>query len=170
MYWEICSISECKARALFRCSCSHDAFICHIHICSHLLSLGSHIQTNLVTIVPDNLKQKVIDYFSSGQKQIRKNIKKIHEFTNNIISLITDQDKKACQRLINEQNKVTMIFINFLKNTYIDKDYIENIINEKKYNMHEFESKSDRIVKDLENAYKFDILNENMKVFILFTL
>ena len=54
-----------------------------------------------------------------------------------------------------------------MKNTYIDKDYIENIINEKKYNMHEFESKSDRIVKDLENAYKFDILNENMKVFIL---
>ena len=164
MYWETCFISECKERALFSCSCSKEAFFCNNHIGPHLLSLGNHIQTNLVTIVPENLKQKVIDYLTSSKKQIRKNIQKIHELTNNVIDIISIQDKKACQRLISEQTKVAMNFINFLKNIYIDKEYIENIISDKKHNAQELELKSHKIIKEIENIYRFDLLNENIKV------
>ena len=112
MYWETCFIPECKERALFSCSCSEEALVCHIHISSHLLSFGYHIPTYLVTIVPENLKQKVIDYMISSKKLIRQNIKKIHELTNNVIDLVANQDEIACQRLIKEQNKLTLIFIN----------------------------------------------------------
>ena len=161
MYWETCFIPECKERALFSCSCSEEALVCHIHISSHLLSLGNHTPTYLVTIVPENLKQKVIDYLACSKDQIRQIIKRIHEYTNYIIDHISNQDKKACQRLINEQTKVTMNFITFLKNTYIDKEYIEKIINDKKYNAQEFGLKSNKIIKEIDNIYGFDVLNKN---------
>ena len=157
-----CIIPECKDTALFSCSCSEKAFICQFHISSHLLSLGNHIPTNLVTIAPENLKQKVFDYFTNSQKQIRNSIQTIHQFSNKTIDLISDQDRKACQTLIREQNNLMMSFIKFLKSLYLVKDYTEKFINDEDHNIQEFESNSDKIVKELKNWCNRNIIKENM--------
>ena len=61
---------------------------------------------------------------------------------------------------MSEQNNLALIFKNFLKTSYIDKDYIEKIINDNRHDVKEFESKSDKIEEELNSAYKTNLIEE----------
>ena len=94
-----CAEPGCREQPSFSCSCSKSLFVCRSHIVEHLITPGSHTSTSLISLVPENQKQKVFSYLTFKRELVRQNLNELLKFSNELLKLVIDQTKKAQNKL-----------------------------------------------------------------------
>ena len=118
-----------------------------------MLSPGTHTSSSLVTILPENLKEKSIKYISLKNQQNRKRLQEIIQFTQNSINLITSKSNKLCKEIIEENKNLSLILDSLNKNRMISKEFLKEVEN-KSLNEVNFDYDYDLIFKQINKAFE----------------
>ena len=145
-----CYESSCREQPLFSCSCNKYLYVCQLHITKHFLLTGVHTLTSIVTLVPENKRNSIMEYLKIKKRLMIQNINNLINYSKELINLITSQTKKAIEKLNIQKINLNYMIEAFYKTSMINKDIIEAV----NYGYHNYEKAIDLDLNETSNFIK----------------